>query len=109
MSEGLSRLTLAPYTPFACRVFGCLRCVAWMEAQPSGLGLGFCDEHKTRHTTIPIAVYGRQHEGWEQWPESLVEYLLREPARRATQTRSMRSSHDTCCADSNASSPPCAH
>lgn len=61
--------------PFQCRVYGCLQIVAWLDLQPGALTPGFCDAHRTRAATVPIAIYGHEHDGWCPYPMSLVTYL----------------------------------
>lgn len=71
LDPGLPRLDEHALTghPFRCRVFGCCRLLVWLD--------GYCDAHRTRWSTVPVAIYGREREGWCEWPEPLVAYLLR--------------------------------
>ena len=79
LDPGLPRLTvrLMPGHPLACRRYGCPRPVAWMDLRPQALSVGWCDKHRSGDATIPIAIFGREYQGWCQWPESLVAYLHR--------------------------------
>ena len=78
--------------PFKCRVYGCLRLVSRMEIPPRrAVGVGYCEDHCPRViATVPLAIYGREREGWHEWPGSLAAYLLR---RNAATTKGSHDEH----------------
>lgn len=62
----------APH-PLRCGRVGCCRPIAWMKSDARLPYLGFCDEHKTRFTAIPVTVGAH----FSDWPEDLRAHAQR--------------------------------
>lgn len=69
---------LLSFHPFMCSLAGCREVVAWLD--PTHPRLGFCEGHRWRFyretRPIPIAIFGRENEGWEVWPIALARYFI---------------------------------
>ena len=69
--EPLRRRFVIPHA-FACRVYGCRYPVRWLDMSDRGVGVGWCDDHRsiTGGERTPIVIYGEEGEngGWMSWP-----------------------------------------
>lgn len=60
--------------PLSCH---CRRPIAWIDPLRLALvQIGYCHEHRPRGALVPVAIYGREYEGWIRYPLTLADYLM---------------------------------
>lgn len=77
MDPGLPAITKSDafMTPFVCRTWGCFAVAEWSDGDRTAMTVGFCGRHRTYIATVRVHVHGREGQGWDRWPMTLVKFL----------------------------------